>query len=113
MVLSAEPGLLIAGEATAALDAVVRHHILDLIDEQVRRRGMGLVLISHDLDLVARYAERVVVMYAGRIVEELQVHDGTLQPRHPYTRGLMDARPRWDRLGEELPVLQRDASWLA
>ena len=92
MILSAEPELLIADEATSALDAVVRHRILDLIEEQVRLRGMGLVLISHDLDLVARYADRILVMYAGRVMEELR--GGELSAaQHPYTRGLLACRP--------------------
>jgi len=110
MMLSAEPDLLIADEATSALDAVVRHRILDLIDEQVRLRGMGLVLISHDLDLVAGYADRILVMYAGRVVEELQ--GGAMgDARHPYTRGLLACRPSLDHPGGELPVLQREAAW--
>ncbi|MGB3067175.1 MAG: ABC transporter ATP-binding protein [Ottowia sp.] len=111
MMLSAEPDLLIADEATSALDAVVRHRILDLIDEQVRLRGMGLVLISHDLDLVAGYADRILVMYAGRVMEELrggQMSDA----RHPYTRGLLACRPSLDHPGGELPVLNREAAWL-
>ncbi|MFG5776327.1 ABC transporter ATP-binding protein [Comamonas sp. J-3] len=111
MMLSAQPDLLIADEATSALDALVRHRILDLIDEQVRQRGMGLVLISHDLDLVARYADRILVMYAGRIVEELagnQLQHAT----HPYTQGLLACRPSLKHLGGDLPVLQREATWL-
>ena len=111
MILSAEPDLLIADEATSALDAVVRHRILDLIEEQVRLRGMGLVLISHDLDLVARYADRILVMYAGRIMEELRGNEMNAA-RHPYTRGLLACRPSLDHPGRELPVLQREASWL-
>lgn len=111
MMLSAEPDLLIADEATSALDAVVRHRILELIDEQVRLRGMGLVLISHDLDLVAGYADRVLVMYSGRVVEELQ--GGRMDAAtHPYTRGLLACRPSLDHPGGELPVLQREAAWL-
>lgn len=111
MILSAEPDLLIADEATSALDAVVRHRILDLIDEQVRLRGMGLVLISHDLDLVGGYADRILVMYAGRVMEEL---DGSRlnQAQHPYTQGLLACRPSLDHPGGELPVLQRDPKWL-
>lgn len=112
MMLSAEPELLIADEATSALDAVVRHHILDLIDEQVRQRGMGLILISHDLDLVANYADRVMVMYAGRVMEELCTSGGTLNATHPYTQGLMASRPSLQHLGGDLPVLKRDAAWL-
>lgn len=112
MMLSAEPDLLIADEATSALDAVVRHHMLALIDEQVRLRGMGLILISHDLDLVAGYADRVIVMYAGRVMEELPAGGMALAATHPYTRGLMACRPSLDHLGQALPVLERDPAWL-
>lgn len=111
MILSAEPDLLIADEATSALDAVVRHRILDLIDEQVRLRGMGLVLISHDLDLVGGYADRILVMYAGRVMEELE-GSRLNQAQHPYTQGLLACRPSLDHPGGELPVLQRDPKWL-
>ena len=111
MILSAEPDLLIADEATSALDAVVRHRILDLIDEQVRLRGMGLVLISHDLDLVGGYADRILVMYAGRVMEELK-GSRLNQAQHPYTQGLLACRPSIDHPGGELPVLQRDPKWL-
>lgn len=111
MMLCAEPELLIADEVTSALDAVVRHRMLELIDEQVRLRGMGLVLISHDLDLVAKYADRVIVMYAGRIMEELPASD-LAQATHPYTRGLMACRPSLDNLGSPLPTMNREASWL-
>jgi len=110
MMLSAEPDLLIADEATSALDAVVRHRILALMDEQVRLRGMGLVLISHDLELVAGYADRVLVMYAGRVVEELPAN-AMAAARHPYTQGLLACRPSLDRPGVELPTLQREDAW--
>jgi len=110
MMLSAEPDLLIADEATSALDAVVRHRMLALIDAQVRQRGMGLILISHDLELVAGYTDRVLVMYAGRVVETLQA--GAMgAAQHPYTRGLLACRPALDRPGMELPTLQREAAW--
>jgi len=112
MMLSAEPELLIADEATSALDAVVRHHILDLIDEQVRLRSMGLVLISHDLDLVADYADRVIVMYAGRVMEEIVTDGGPLKATHPYSQGLIASRPTLQHLGGDLPVLKREAAWL-
>ncbi|MCW5259794.1 ABC transporter ATP-binding protein [Verminephrobacter eiseniae] len=111
MMLSAEPDLLIADEATSALDAVARHHMLALIDEQVRLRGMGLILISHDLDLVAGHADRVIVMYAGRVLEELPAAGMALAATHPYTRGLMACRPALQRLGAALPVLDRDPAW--
>lgn len=112
MVLSAEPDILIADEATSALDAVVRRHILDLINEQVRMRGMGLVLISHDLELVANYADRVLVMYAGRIMEELSAAQRTLHATHSYTQGLLACRPSPEHFGNDLPVLTRDPAWL-
>ena len=112
MVLSAEPDILVADEVTSALDAVVRYRILELIDEQVRMRGMGLVLISHDLNLVARYADRVLVLYGGRIMEELSCGDGIMHATHPYTQGLLSCRPSLRHLERELPTLQRDAAWL-
>lgn len=110
MVLAGEPDLLIADEATSALDSVVRRTILDLIDRQVRQRNMDLVLISHDLDLVAGFADRVLVMYAGKVVEELAggaIHEA----RHPYSRGLLACRPGLNNLGHDLPTLQRDPAW--
>lgn len=110
MVLAGEPDLLIADEATSALDSVVRRTILDLIDRQVRQRNMGLVLISHDLDLVAGFADRVLVMYAGKVVEELAggaIHEA----RHPYSRGLLACRPGLGSIGHDLPTLQRDPAW--
>ena len=111
MMLSAGPDLLIADEATAALDAVVQKHILELIDEQVKLRGMGLILISHDLELVSHFADRILVMYAGKIVETLTSEQGYRSARHPYTRGLMDCTPSLERPGERLPVLARDPAW--
>lgn len=110
MVLAGEPDLLIADEATSALDSVVRGTILNLIDRQVRQRNMGLVLISHDLDLVAGFADRILVMYAGKVVEELAggaIHTA----RHPYSRGLLACRPSLDSIGQDLPTLQRDPAW--
>jgi peptide/nickel transport system ATP-binding protein len=112
MMLSGEPDLLIADEATSALDAIVQHRILELIDEQIDKRHMALILISHDLDLVARHADRVLVMYAGRVVETLdatRLADAT----HPYTRGLIACRPGLSHLGHDLPVLRRDPQWLS
>jgi peptide/nickel transport system ATP-binding protein len=112
MMLSGEPDLLIADEATSALDAIVQHRILALIDEQIDKRHMALILISHDLDLVARHADRVLVMYAGRVVE---TRDATRlgDARHPYTRGLIACRPGLSQLGHDLPVLRRDPAWLS
>jgi peptide/nickel transport system ATP-binding protein len=112
MMLAAEPDLLIADEPTSALDVSVRGEILDLIQAIIDERGMGLILISHDLDLVASYTDRVVVMYAGRIKETLPAF-ALRDAKHPYTRGLLACRPPVDRRVEVLPVLERDPKWLS
>lgn len=104
--LMASPTVLIADEPTSALDAMVRSQVLDVMDAEIRRRGMGLLLISHDLGMVARYCDRVLIMYRGQIVEECvasQLH----QARHPYTRGLLACQPSAARRGQLLPVLDR------
>ncbi|PSH62254.1 peptide ABC transporter ATP-binding protein [Phyllobacterium sophorae] len=111
MMLAGGPDILIADEATSALDAVVQRHILELIDEQVRLRGMGLILISHDLELVSDFADRIMVMYAGRTVETFAAGQGYGSVRHPYTRGLIACVPSLDRPGQCLPVLTRDPEW--
>jgi peptide/nickel transport system ATP-binding protein len=108
MMLIPEPDLLIADEPTSALDVSVQRQVLDLIDDLVRRRGMGLILISHDLDLVARYCDRILVMKDGEIVESCPAA-GLAAARHPYTRGLLAAVPRLDETRAELPVLERGA----
>lgn len=111
MMLIPEPDLLIADEPTSALDVSVQAQVLDIIDEQVRRKGMGLIFISHDLNLVSSYCDRILVMNTGEIVEECQA--GELRNAvHPYTRGLIAAIPRLDETREELPVLDRSA-WVA
>jgi peptide/nickel transport system ATP-binding protein len=109
MMLIPQPDLLIADEPTSALDVSVQAQVLDLIDGLVRRNGMGLILISHDLDLVARYCDRILVMSAGRVVEECPA-GGLAEARHPYTRGLVAAVPRMAEDRDELPVLDR-AAW--
>lgn len=110
MMLAPDPELLIADEPTSALDATVQAEILKLIDELVSARGMGLILISHDLPLVSHFCDRVAVMYAGRIVELLNA--GELhQARHPYTQGLLACLPSLRHPCARLPVLQRDAAW--
>jgi peptide/nickel transport system ATP-binding protein len=111
MMVAPDPDLLIADEPTSALDASVQETILELIDEMVARRGMGLILISHDLPLVAKFCDRVAVMYAGRVVETLEARD-LAQARHPYTQGLLACLPRIDRAAARLPVLARDPAWL-
>ncbi len=112
MMLAPDPSLLIADEPTSALDATVQAEILRLLEDLVSRRGMGLILISHDLPLVSHFCDRVVVMYAGRIVEELQACELT-RATHPYTRGLLDCLPTLSHPKPRLPVMVRDPAWLA
>jgi peptide/nickel transport system ATP-binding protein len=110
MMLMPEPEILIADEPTSALDVSVQAQVLAILDELVERRGMGLIFISHDLPLVARFCDRVLIMYAGRIVEERRAADlGTAQ--HPYTRGLLACQPKLGERRELLPVLEREAAW--
>jgi oligopeptide/dipeptide ABC transporter ATP-binding protein len=103
--LACEPGLLIADEPTTALDVTIQAQILELLHDLQRRLGMALLLITHDLGIVARVCHRVAVMYAGRIVEEGPVRRVFEDPRHPYTRGLMRAIPRIDRPAARLDVI--------
>ncbi|OJX55375.1 MAG: peptide ABC transporter ATP-binding protein [Devosia sp. 66-22] len=110
MMVVREPDLLVADEPTSALDVSVRTQVLSILDELVTRRGMGLIFISHDLNLVSKFCDRVIVMYAGRIVETLQA-DRLQEAQHPYTRGLLSCLPSINRSLEPLPVLQREASW--
>jgi len=111
MMLITDPDLLIADEPCSALDVTVQMQVLAIIDDLVRRRGMGLIFISHDLPLVASFCDRVAVMYGGQIVETCAA-SALNEARHPYTRGLLAAIPFIDRPVDELPVLQRDSSWL-
>lgn len=110
MMLVAGPELLIADEPTSALDVTVQLEVLRILDELVRSRGMGLIFISHDLRLVSSFCDRVLVMYAGRVVEEVQasrLHEAT----HPYTRGLLNCLPRLGGSVHPLPVLDRRPEW--
>jgi len=111
MMLAPDPELLIADEPTSALDATVQAEILRLMEDLVSRRGMGLLLISHDLPLVGHFCDRVAVMYAGRVVEELQAGE-LAHARHPYTRGLLNCMPRLSHPEARLPVMVRDPAWL-
>ncbi|WP_254741920.1 ABC transporter ATP-binding protein [Alsobacter ponti] len=97
MALVGEPRLLIADEPTTALDVRVQDQVLDLLDDVSARRGLAVLFITHDLGVVAGFAERVMVMYSGRIVEDGSVDSVFARPRHPYTRGLIKAVPRIDQ----------------
>ncbi len=112
MMLIRDPDLLIADEPTSALDVTVQMQVLAIIDDLVSQRGMGLIFISHDLNLVASFCDRVLIMYAGRIVETCRAAD-LHNAQHPYTRGLLDSLPRIDRPAGDLPVLRRDPAWSA
>ncbi|MFG2127822.1 ABC transporter ATP-binding protein [Streptomyces sp. NPDC048751] len=105
MALALEPALVIADEPTTALDVTVQAQIMELLAELRRETGMALVLITHDLGVVADVADRIAVMYAGRIVESAPVHDLYKAPAHPYTRGLLDSIPRLDHKGRELHAI--------
>ena len=112
MMLIAGPDVVIADEPTSALDVTVRLEVLHLLDELIESRGLGLILISHDLNLVRRFCDRVVIMYAGRVMEILPAAD-LERAEHPYTRGLLASLPSIHRSQDRLPVLRRDPAWLA
>jgi peptide/nickel transport system ATP-binding protein len=110
MMLIAKPDLLIADEPTSALDVTVQLQVLSILDALVAERGMGLILISHDLRLVSTFCDRILVMYAGRVVEELDA-GGLADARHPYTRGLVNCLPRLGADRHPLPTLDRRPEW--
>ncbi len=110
MMLMPKPEILIADEPTSALDVSVQLQVLDIMDKLVRDRGMGLIFISHDLNLVAKFCDRIVIMYAGRIVETLPASD-LRNARHPYTLGLLNSVPDLEHPRERLEVLVRDPAW--
>src|SRR6202042_1077016 len=97
--------LLICDEPTTALDTTVQKTILQLIRELQQAENMGVVFITHDLGVVAEIADRALVMYKGRIVEEGNVKDLFNHPVHPYPRGLLNCRPALHRKGERLPIV--------
>ncbi|MEL6216916.1 MAG: ABC transporter ATP-binding protein [Pseudomonadota bacterium] len=110
MMLAPDPELLIADEPTSALDVTVQLSVLRIMDRLVRDRGMGLIFISHDLNLVATFCDRILIMYAGRIVETCRA-DALMEAQHPYTRGLLSALPRLEDGQRRLSALQRDPAW--
>jgi oligopeptide transport system ATP-binding protein len=106
MALALDPEVLIADEPTTALDVTVQAQIMGLLAELQRQRDMGLILITHDMGVVADVADRISVMYAGRIVEEAPVYDIYARPAHPYTKALLESIPRLDRKGRQLNVIR-------
>ena len=110
MMLIPDPQILIADEPTSALDVTVQKEVLEIMDKLVRERGMGLIFISHDLNVVSAFCDRVLIMYSGRIVETCradQLHEAT----HPYTVGLLNSIPQLEHPVDHLEVLQRDDAW--
>ena len=110
MMLIAEPDILIADEPTSALDVTVQLQLLSILDALVAERGMGLILVSHDLRLVSSFCDRILVMYAGRVVEELAA-GGLADATHPYTRGLMACLPQLGASTHPLATLDRRPEW--
>ena len=106
MALACHPKLLIADEPTTALDVTIQSQILDLIKEIQERTGTALLLITHDLGVVAETVDRVAVMYAGRVVETGTVEEVLLHPRHPYTKGLLESIPSRGTKGKPLAVIK-------
>ncbi|MEV0239028.1 ABC transporter ATP-binding protein [Streptomyces sp. NPDC050674] len=106
MALALEPDLIIADEPTTALDVTVQAQVMDLLAELQREYNMGLILITHDLGVVADVADKIAVMYAGRIVETAPVHELYKRPAHPYTKGLLESIPRLDQKGQDLYAIK-------
>ncbi|PCH66382.1 MAG: peptide ABC transporter ATP-binding protein [Rhodobacteraceae bacterium] len=110
MMLIPDPKIMIADEPTSALDVSVQMQVLEIMDKLVKDRGMGLIFISHDLNLVSSFCDRVLIMYAGRVVETIaasKLH----KAQHPYTQGLLNSLPRLDAPKDRLEVLKRDPAW--
>jgi oligopeptide transport system ATP-binding protein len=105
MAIALDPAVLIADEPTTALDVTVQAQIMKLLADLQQERKMGLILITHDLGVVADVADHIAVMYAGRIVEEADAFELYARPAHPYTKGLLDSIPRLDQKGETLSAI--------
>ena len=110
MMMIPQPDIIIADEPTSALDVTVQMQVLAILDDMVSERGMGLIFISHDLNLVASFCDRVLIMYAGQVMEVRDAADLD-NAQHPYTRGLLSCLPQVGDSGRELPVLERDPAW--
>jgi peptide/nickel transport system ATP-binding protein len=111
MMMIPEPDIIIADEPTSALDVTVQLQVLAVLDDMIRERGMGLIFISHDLNLIASFCDRILVMYGGKVVEQIRAADLD-HAEHPYTRGLLNCLPSLDGGQDDLPVLKRDPAWL-
>nr|WP_319392515.1 ABC transporter ATP-binding protein [uncultured Desulfobacter sp.] len=111
MMLIPEPSLLIADEPTSALDVTVQLQVLAILDDLVKARGMGLIFISHDLELVSSFCDRVIIMYGGQIMEVVAAGD-LHKSSHPYTKGLLACLPKINGTRDRLPTLVRDDAWL-
>lgn len=111
MMLLADPDLVIADEPTSALDVTVRLQVLNILDSLVRERGIGLIIISHDLNLVRNFCDRVLIMYSGHVVESLPARELD-KAQHPYTQGLLAAQPRIGGSRRPLAVLDRKEDWI-
>ncbi|NDL55805.1 ABC transporter ATP-binding protein [Phytoactinopolyspora mesophila] len=107
MAISCQPALLLADEPTTALDAAVQKQILELLLDLRDQLGLGLVLISHDLGLISRYADDVLVMLDGDVMEQGPTADVVANPTHPYTRGLIESAPRIGHVPRRLPTIDR------
>lgn len=108
MALSTKPKLLIADEPTTALDVTIQAQVIDLMKDLVDEFGMGIIFITHDLGVVAQTCDKVAVMYLGRLIEQGPVRDVIRNPKHPYTKGLLDALPRLDDLDAPLVPVPGD-----
>ena len=106
MAIALDPAVVIADEPTTALDVTVQAQVMELLTELRNESNMGLILITHDLGVVADVADKIAVMYAGRIVEQASVHDIYADPAHPYTEGLLASIPRLDMKGQELAAIK-------
>lgn len=106
MAMAGNPKILIADEPTTALDVTIQAQILSLLNELTKKHGMALLLVSHDLGVIAQNCDRVVVMYAGRVVEDGLVADVFENPLHPYTKGLLNSLPSLDGVWRRLPSLR-------
>ncbi|MFD2348403.1 ABC transporter ATP-binding protein [Nonomuraea ferruginea] len=106
MAIALDPEVLIADEPTTALDVTVQAQVMELLAELQRESNMGMILITHDLGVVADVADKIAVMYGGRIVENASVHDIYKAPAHPYTKGLLESIPRVDLKGQDLYAIK-------